>query len=82
MQIEVEPNIADILRKLQAQAAARQMPLDAYLEQFIDPDPAPSSDTIAIEEFDRILDDLCASPTNAPPLPADFSRADIYAEHD
>jgi hypothetical protein len=33
------------------------------------------------EEFDRSLDEL-ASDATLPPLPADFSRADIYTDHD
>lgn len=36
---------------------------------------------ISPEEFDRLLDDLSDGPS-LPRLPADFSRADIYADHD
>ena len=32
-------------------------------------------------EFETLLDELASGPT-LPHLPADFSRADIYAEHD
>ena len=41
------------------------------------PDPAPLSD----DDFERMLDEL-ASGTALPHLPADFSRADVYADHD
>jgi hypothetical protein len=34
-----------------------------------------------LEEFDRILDELAAGPTAVRSLPADFSRADIYVDH-
>ena len=34
---------------------------------------------VPVDEFDSILD---AESTEAPLLPADFSRADIYADHD
>jgi hypothetical protein len=36
---------------------------------------------ISDEEFDRLLDDLPAG-VSAPHLPNDFSRADIYTDHD
>jgi hypothetical protein len=36
---------------------------------------------ISLEEFDRLLDDLSNGPP-LPHLPDDFSRADIYADHD
>ena len=32
-------------------------------------------------EFERLLDELAAGP-GLPQLPPDFSRADIYADHD
>jgi hypothetical protein len=38
-----------------------------------------AADSMTIEEFDRQLDELAL---DVPPLPADFSRADIYLEHD
>jgi hypothetical protein len=39
-----------------------------------DPRPTPA-------EFERLLSDLAAGP-KLPVLPADFSRADIYDDHD
>lgn len=57
------------------------MSFEAYLEQFVDADQAVPGD-VSVDEFDRILDELASTPTNAPPLPEDFSRADIYADHD
>ncbi|HQU42299.1 MAG TPA: hypothetical protein PK867_05780 [Pirellulales bacterium] len=36
---------------------------------------------VPLEEFDRLLDELSSGPA-LPHLPADFSRADIYADHD
>jgi len=32
-------------------------------------------------EFEQLLDELASGPA-LPPLPADFSRADIYSDHD
>jgi hypothetical protein len=81
MQIEMETKIVEVLAKLRAQAAARRMPLDAYLEQFVEPDEPGLNGNFSLEEFDRVLDELAAGPPSGPSLPTDFSRADIYAEH-
>jgi hypothetical protein len=35
---------------------------------------------ISPEEFERLLDELALN--DVPPLPADFSRTDIYLDHD
>lgn len=35
----------------------------------------------SLEDLDAVLDELAVAPLNAPSLPADFSRADIYADH-
>jgi hypothetical protein len=45
-------------------------------------DLAPSPNNPPIAELDRWLDDLAAGLPSLPTLPADFSRADLYAEHD
>jgi alpha-galactosidase/6-phospho-beta-glucosidase family protein len=40
-------------------------------------------DVQATEDFDRLLDEFfAANPEKLPALPADFSRADIYSDHD
>jgi predicted DNA-binding antitoxin AbrB/MazE fold protein len=41
------------------------------------PDPAPLSD----DDFEHLLDELALGPA-LPHLPADFSRADVYSDHD
>ncbi len=38
--------------------------------------------SLSLEEFDRLLDELSEGLPPLPPLPADFSRADIYEDHD
>ena len=81
MQIELEAEIVDLLTKLRRQAAARRMSFDVYLAQFVDSEAqAAVNGAMSLDEFDRVLDDLCAKPTA--PLPSDFSRADIYVDHD
>jgi hypothetical protein len=44
----------------------------------LDPDHAP---VLSDGEFTTLVDELASGPP-LPHLPADFSRADIYAEHD
>jgi len=82
MQIELDEQTAGVLEKLRTQAAAKLMPLAAYLEQFVQPDQAAADQVASLAEFDRILDELAAQPTGASSLPPDFSRADVYANHD
>jgi hypothetical protein len=82
MTIEMEENVIDVLAKLRAQAAARRMPLDAYLQQFVEPEEPGMNGHVSLAEFDKVLDELDALPPPGSCLPNDFSRADIYAEHD
>lgn len=83
MQVELEDTIADILKRLQSQAAARHLPFDVYLRQFVEPDAnGYVEETLTLDEFDQALDELAARPPGVTSLPAEFSRADIYADHD
>ena len=88
----------DTERKLRHQANQAGQTLEAYLERMAEravvngtpagpsredeeqpkyiSDPRPTG-----TEFERLLRDLAAGPP-LPVLPADFSRADIYDEHD
>ena len=78
--IEVTRETAAMLR---AKATAHRLSLDAYLrilvEKDVAPEPAPQP---RLEEFDRDMDALAAGLEGLPVLPHDFSRADIYADHD
>jgi hypothetical protein len=82
MQIKMEKSVVDVLAKLRVQAAARRIPLDVYLEQFVDAESATVGAAVSLEEFDRVLDELASLPPGPGSLPADFSRADIYADQD
>ncbi len=83
MQMELDEKTAKVLEKLSAQAAAQFLPLNAYLEQFIQANNhGAAQDAVSVAELDKILDELAAGPPGAPTLTPDFSRADIYADHD
>ena len=41
--------------------------------------PTAPQDRLSDEEFERLLDKMAI---DVPPLPPDFSRADIYLDHD
>ena len=43
--------------------------------------PAETQTGLSDQMFESILDELASGPA-LPPLPADFSRADLYADHD
>jgi hypothetical protein len=80
MQVEMETKIVELLAKLRTQAAARRMPLDAYLEQIVEPNV--TNGHVSMAEYDKALEELDALPPPGSSLSAGFSRADIYAEHD
>jgi hypothetical protein len=81
MTIELDENTARMLDTLRTKASARQMPLHTYLQWLLHAGDTPGASVdLSVADFDRLLDEL-SSPA-LPTLPADFSRRDIYAEHD
>ncbi len=85
MTVKLEDQTA---KMLQAQAAARNMPLDSYLRALADNSDmilglsAKSPHKLTQSEFAQWLKDVAFDVPGVPPLPADFSRADIYNDHD
>jgi hypothetical protein len=63
---------------LSVQAKLQGLSLQDYLSQLAERDAAARATELSVEEMDRQLDDLSL---DVPPLPADFSRADIYLDH-
>jgi len=61
-------------RKLSAQLAQ----VDKQITKLV----PTAAESPSVQEFDRWIDDLTAGLENLPPLPADFSRADLYDDHD
>jgi hypothetical protein len=75
---------ADTERALREKAARTGLTVETYLQQVAEREaagPADRSNDLSADEFERALDDLAAGPP-LPSLPADFSRADIYTDHD
>jgi hypothetical protein len=77
-------------QKLRDDASENGQSLEGYLEQLVEQyaknrngtaqAQAPQS-ALSDEEFERLLDQLSEGAT-LPHLPADFSRSDLYADHD
>ena len=82
MQIELEEDVAEVLARLRRQAKERSMPLASYLELFAEGDNSSPHPSASLEEFDALLDEVSDGLPDLHVLPADFSRADIYKDHD
>lgn len=72
--IELDDRTAD---ELAGQAAARGLTVAEFLKQLIGPTNGHSQPSV--EQLEQELDALLL---DLPTLPNDFSRADIYDEHD
>jgi hypothetical protein len=79
--------LPEVAQVLQAKAIRNGKTLESYLAGLAEQDAQSSSSVLAmptdipLEEVDRLLDDLSDGPP-LPRLPVDFSRADIYVDHD
>jgi plasmid stability protein len=86
----------DLERRLRERASCDGRSVEDYVLELIERDavgtgPGPINEasnvrpgrdkTLSDAEFELLLDGL-ASGSELPQLPADFSRADIYADHD
>jgi hypothetical protein len=77
--IEIEQDTAE---RLANKAKSKGLSVDSLLKNLLDRTDSTPQAMVTFEEFDRVLDELAAGPEDLPPLPADFSRADIYLDHD
>jgi hypothetical protein len=64
---------------LTTQASLRGFSLEEYLSQLANGAIVSVAPQLSADELDQQLDELSL---DVPPLPADFSRADIYLDHD
>ena len=70
----------DTERLLRHNASSLGQPLESYLRRILEIGvPASDSSPIVLEQA---LDALSADMPPHAPLPADFSRGDLYADHD
>lgn len=83
MTIEVDDKIADLMRKLQAKAIQRGLSFASYLQGIVEAQPdAPVNCDCSVAEFDLVMTEIGALTAGVQSLPAGFTRADIYGDHD
>jgi hypothetical protein len=81
--IEIDDRVALSLQKLQRQADDLAMPLHEYLDLLAEiASLEPNMPGMSEEEFDAVLAEIDQLPPAPGSLPDDFSRADIYIDHD
>jgi hypothetical protein len=72
--------------KLRLKASQMGKSLESYLRDLAEENakepPVELAEAPSLAEFDRWLDELSGGPPALATLPTDFSRADIYLEHD
>jgi hypothetical protein len=76
-------------QKLREKASLHGKSLEFYLQELVQKEALEiysnsslQGEELSIEEIDRLLDQLSEATAVLPSLPADFSRKDIYIEHD
>ena len=74
--LELNPQTAE---KISALAAASGMTVDAYLQSLLPSSANGSTPKLSLAELESLLNQHAF---DGPTLPSDFSRADIYGEHD
>jgi hypothetical protein len=85
--INLPPDTEDTLRQ---KASANGRTLESFVQQLIQKEVLATSGPpvrlpqppLSLAEFESVLDELVETFPPAPSLPVDFSRAEIYAEHD
>jgi hypothetical protein len=87
--VNLDDRAAKALDVLRQQAAARGVALDRYLAQLAAEGERGAHSQIiqspldlSPAEFHQWLIDVSAGMPLVPPVPADFSRADLYDDHD
>jgi hypothetical protein len=77
---EVEPETAELLA---TQAQAQGLSVDAYLKLLLGmPEQKNALAELSDEEFDALMEEFASGTEDLPPLPTDFSRQDMYFDHD
>ena len=77
---QVKPETAELLA---ARAAAQGLSVDEYLKLLLGaPEQRTTLAELSDEAFDAVMEELASGTESLAPLPADFSRKDIYFDHD
>jgi hypothetical protein len=73
----------ETISKLAQKAPAQGLSLDAYLNLLLGLlSEGTASAEMSEAEFEAFIEDSSKGSEHFPPLPPDFSRADIYTDHD
>jgi hypothetical protein len=73
----------ETIGELAEKAQAEGLSLDAYLSTLLGLlNDGTALSELSDEEFEAVLDEFSRGSEHLPPLPPDFSRADIYSDHD
>jgi hypothetical protein len=77
---EVEPETAELLA---TQAQTQGLSVDAYLKMLLGmPEQRNALAELSDEELDTLMEEFASGTEGLPPLPPDFSRQDMYFDHD
>ena len=77
---QVRPETVELLV---ARAEAHGLSVDEYLKLLLGvPEQNPALTELSEEEFDAVMEEFAHGTEDLPPLPPDFSRKDIYCDHD
>jgi hypothetical protein len=77
---DVTPETAETLH---AHATAQGLSVEAYLRTLLGLGSGENALADMSEaEFDALMEDFAKGTEHVPPLPPDFSRDDIYSDHD
>jgi hypothetical protein len=73
----------ETIDRLAQKAQAEGLSLDVYLNALLGVlDEETTLAEMSEAEFEAFIDDFSKGSEHFPPLPPDFSRADIYTDHD
>jgi hypothetical protein len=79
----LEDVTAETAEMLHAHAKAQGLSVDAYLRVLLGLENGQNAlAEMSQEEFDALMEEFAKGTEHVPPLPPDFSRDDIYSDHD
>jgi hypothetical protein len=83
MDPRLEQLTPETIDRLAQKAQAEGLSLDVYLNALLGVlDEETTLAEMSEAEFEPFIDDFSKGSEHFPPLPPDFSRADIYTDHD